>query len=95
MTDDAYSEQEIRVPLLVGSRVHLSTDVSVDKEDGDVIGGTADTIFEDYVETYCSDTGLLEFEDSDVGLQEFRDLLDEADSITVVNEETVATETTK
>jgi hypothetical protein len=72
--------QEISVPLRVGDRVTLFEDVDIDKDGGFAAG----TMFEDTVEKYVPDTGLLRFEDSDIGRAEFEGLLDEAEGIQII-----------
>jgi hypothetical protein len=74
-------EQTIEVPLKVGSRVSILTDVDTDEG-----GFVASTVFEDTVVTYNQDTNVLEFADSDIGYAEFMDLLDEHDSVQIVRE---------
>lgn len=72
--------QEISVPFGVGDRVTLYSAVDMDKD-----GGFAgDVLFEDTVEQYNPQTGLLQFEDSDIGRAEFKELLDEAEGIQIV-----------
>jgi len=71
--------QEISVPLTVGDRVSLFDEV--DAEEG---GFAAGTMFEDTVEQYVPDTGLLRFEDSDIGRAEFKQLLDEAEGLQII-----------
>lgn len=63
-----------------GSRVTLLKDVDIDSKEGS--SGTI--LFEGYVDRYVPQTGLLEFEESDVGRTEFQRLLDEADAIEVI-----------
>jgi hypothetical protein len=72
--------QEFSVPLRVGDRVTLFDEVDIDKDGGFVAG----TMFEDTVEQYSPQTGLLRFENSDVGRADFKDLLDEAEGIQIV-----------
>jgi hypothetical protein len=74
-------EQKISVPLRVGDRVTLSKDVDI--EDG-AMGYTAIPFFEDYVAQYVPATGLLRFEDSDIGRAEFLELLEEAEGIEIL-----------
>ena len=81
------SEQRIDVPLPVGSRVVLLEDAEVELVDGEVVGATSSPYFEDWVDQYVPETGLLRFEESDVGRAEFLSMLDEADGFLVVNEE--------
>lgn len=76
-------EQQISVPLLVGSRVVLHEDVDMDSEGGYAAG----IMFEDVVAQYVPDTGLLRFEDSDVGKAEFEELLEEAEGIEILKGE--------
>lgn len=64
-----------------GSRVAVLTDVDTDEG-----GFTASTVFEDTVDRYIPETAKLEFENSDIGLAEFRDLLQEHDSVQVIKE---------
>lgn len=76
------SEQSIDVPLPVGSRVELYEDVDIDAEEG----VATSIIFSDYVEQYCPGTGLLSFENSDIGRAEFVDAMKEADGVEVISE---------
>lgn len=71
--------QEISVPLEVGDRVTLFDEV--DEDEG---GFAAGTMFEDTVEQYVPQTGLLRFEDSDIGRAEFKELLDKAEGIQII-----------
>lgn len=71
--------QEISVPVTVGDRVSLFKDV--DKDEG---GFIADTMFEDTISRYNPDTGLLRFENSDIGQAEFKEMLEEAEGIQIV-----------
>lgn len=88
MTDNTHSEQRIELPLRVGSRVVLLEESMVEKRDGEIVGGSSSHLFEDYVEQYVPETGLLRFEDSDIGRAEFLDLVDEAAGYKVVRDET-------
>lgn len=90
MTDNTHSEQTIDVPLLVESRVQLVEEATVEKEDGEIVGGTTDIMFEDYVEQYVPETGKIAFRDSDIGREEFLDMLDEAAGIAFVYDEDVS-----
>lgn len=74
-------EQTIEVPMKVGSRVSILTNVDMDAG-----GSSGDIVFEDTVETYNQTTAKLVFEDSDIGLAEFERLLDEHDSVQVIRE---------
>ena len=74
--------QTIQVPLEVGSRVTLYTDVDIDADEGLV----ASVSFEDYVAQYVPDTALLRFENSDVGRAEFIQMMEEADGVEIVKE---------
>jgi len=74
--------QLISVPLRPGDRVTLLEDVDIDSEEGVVAG----IMFEDYVEQYVPDTGLLRFENSDVGRAEFIEMVDEADGIEILDQ---------
>jgi len=75
------SEQTITVNLKVGSRVSILKDVDTDEG-----GFMASTVFEDTVEQYVPQTGLLRFEESDIGLSEFKELLGQHDSVQVIRE---------
>jgi len=77
-------EQDIQVPLPVGSRVVLYEDAEIERVNGNDVGGVTSILFEGYVNRYVPDTGLLEFEDSDVGRADFLDLLQECDGIEVI-----------
>ena len=69
------SDQSIEVPLQVGSKVTLLTE-----------GSSEGVLFEDYVEQYVPDTGLLRFENSEIGKTEFEQLLDKSDGVEVLTE---------
>lgn len=74
-------EQTITVPLRPRDVVTLYSTIDMDKD-----GGFAGSIlFEGTVDTYNPRTGLLQFEDSNVGRAEFRELLDEAAGVQIVN----------
>lgn len=73
--------KEISVPLNVGDRVVLSKDVEIEDQ---AEGYTASVFFEGYVEQYVPETGLLRFEDADIGRAEFLDLLDESEGIEIL-----------
>lgn len=75
------TEQTIEVNLKVGSRVSVLKDVDTDEG-----GFMASTVFEDTVEQYVPQTGLLRFEESDIGLAEFKELLEQHDSVQVIRE---------
>lgn len=75
--------QKIQVPLKVGSRVTLMEDVDIEDE---AEGSTASITFEDYVAQYVPQTGLLRFENSDVGQAEFIELLEDADGVEILRE---------
>lgn len=75
------SIQSITVPLRVGDRVSLFDEV--DKEEG-AEGFTASPMFEDTVEQYVPQTGLLRFEDSDIGRAEFHKKVEQAEGIQIV-----------
>lgn len=72
-------EQEISVPLQVGDRVTLFTEVDMDNG-----GFTADTMFEDTVAQYVPETGLLRFDDSDVGRARFESMIEGSSGIQIV-----------
>lgn len=73
-------EQRISVPINAGDRITLLEDVDMDP-----CGSySARDLFEGTVERYNPETGLLEFEESDVGLAEFMELMDEAEGIQIV-----------
>lgn len=80
MTTSNTMIQKIEVPLPVGSRVTLLKDVDIDSQEGS--SGTV--LFEDYVEQYVPETGLLRFEDSDIGRAEFKQLADEAGAMEII-----------
>lgn len=81
--------QTIEVPLTTGSRVVLLEESMVEKDDGEIVGGTSSHLFEDYVEQYVPETGKLSFEESNIERAEFTELLDEAVGVKVVQEEDV------
>lgn len=87
--NETFHEQEISVPLTVGSRVQLLEDTEVEKCGEDVVGGAESITFEDYVEQYNPGTGLLQFEESDIGRVEFIERLQEADGYKVIRDESV------
>ena len=72
-------EQSIVVPLRVGDRVSLFDEVDTEEE-----GFIAGTMFEDTVEQYVPQTGLLRFENSDIGRAEFNILVEQAEGIQIV-----------
>lgn len=74
------NNQTIEVGISPGSRVTLLKDVDIDSKEG----SSGSILFEGYVDRYVPQTGLLEFEESDVGRTEFQQLLDEADAIEVI-----------
>jgi hypothetical protein len=76
------SNQSIEVMLPVGSRVTLLENVDIDEHEG----SSGEILFEGYVNRFIPETGLIEFEDSDVGRIEFLSLLDEADSVEIIQE---------
>jgi len=51
---------------------------------GKMLAGVTSILFEGYVNRYVPDTGLLEFEDSNIGRADFLDLLQECDGIEVI-----------
>ena len=81
MTTSNTMIQKIEVPFPVGSRVTLLKDVDIDSQEGS--SGTV--LFEDYVEQYVPKTGLLRFEDSDIGRSQFKQLADEADAMEIIS----------
>lgn len=83
VTTNSTQIQTIDVPLPVGSRVTLLEDVDV--ESGDA-GSSGSILFEDYVERYVPETGLLEFDGSDIGRSRFIELLEAADSIEIITD---------
>lgn len=92
MTEHVTSSSEdesIEVPLTVGSRVALIEESEIEVRDGEVAGGYTGYLFEDFVDKWIPETNLLEFENSDVGYSEFMEMVEEADGITVINEEEV------
>jgi len=74
--------QTMDVPLPVGSRVTLLKNVDIDSQ----AGHSGTILFEDYVERYVPETGLLEFEESGIGLRDFKDLLEDADSTEIITD---------
>lgn len=72
-------EQRISVQLKPGDRVTLYK--SVDKDSGGFAGRI---LFEDTVERHNPKTGLLSFEDGDVGRAEFFDRLDQSVAIQII-----------
>lgn len=77
------TSQTISVPLKPGSRVTLLEDVEIEDE---AEGSSGVIIFEDYVEQYVPEKGLLSFENSDVGRAELRRMVEEADGVEVLQE---------
>lgn len=73
-------DQQITIPLQSGDRVTLFEDVNV----GEDSGFSAAVMFEDRVEKYVAETGLLTFEDADIGQAEFKELLDEAEGVQII-----------
>lgn len=76
MTGKTIEEKHIEVPLLVGSEVYLA-------EEDDVVRGAYDVLLDDTVAQYVPSTGLLRFEEADVGRAEFKQLLEQADRIEI------------
>jgi len=75
------TEQTLPISVNVGDRVTLFEYTDVE-ESG--IGFTANVLFEDEIAQLVPDTGLLRFEESDVGRAEFMELLDEAEGCQVI-----------
>ena len=75
------SDQTIEAPLKPGAWVELYEDVDMDSDNG----ATASLIFEGTVDQYFPETGLLSFEENDVGRAEFQQMLEEADGYEVFN----------
>lgn len=75
--------QHISVPLRVGSRVTLYEDVDIDSDEG----LAASVVFEDYVAQYVPDTALLRFENSEVGRAEFIQMMEDADGVEIVKDD--------
>lgn len=75
------SDQTIEVPLKVGSRVSVLKDIDLE-----IDGYMATPVFEDTVVQYIPQTGKLVFDESDIGLPEFKELLEEYDSVEIVRE---------
>jgi hypothetical protein len=63
------------LPIEVGYKVELLENARVEEEGG----VTGDVVFEDRVEQYVPKTGLLRFEESEIGLAEFINLREETD----------------
>jgi hypothetical protein len=74
------TNQTITVPLNAGDTVCLFEEVDNWESDG----FTADTLFEDTVTQYTAQTGLLKFEDSDVGLAAFNEMVESCDGLQIV-----------
>ena len=72
--------QRIEFPFPVGSWVELYEDVSLGPEKG----VTASVIFEGTVAQHVPETGLLRFEENEVGRAEFLRLLEKADGYEVL-----------
>ena len=79
------NNKTIPIPLDVGDRVILNEDMRVDEEGG----YSAGILFEDTVTQYVESTGLITFEDSDVGKSELLSLIDEAEGIEILKRETL------
>lgn len=73
-------QKTIGVPLDVGNVVMLYEDVDM-RDDGSV---TTHILFEDTVEQYVPQTGLLLFEESNMGRASFITLVEEAEGYQVV-----------
>jgi hypothetical protein len=73
-------KQEITVSLPPGSRVVLFDDIDIDTRGG----MAADAVFSDYVAQHSPGTGLLRFQESNIGRAEFLDMLDEASGIEIL-----------
>jgi hypothetical protein len=74
-------EQTISVPLKPGARVSVMDEVDMDEG-----GFTASDVFHDTVKTYVPETRKLEFEDSDIGYDEFVELVNNHSSFQVIKE---------
>lgn len=77
------NDQTIGIPLSVGSRVTLLTDVEIEDDDS---GSTGTILFDGRVEQYVPQTGKLSFEGKDIGQAGFLDLLEEADGIEILED---------
>lgn len=70
----------MELPIKSGCRVELLTDV-----DGGE-GYSSSIMFSDYVERYVQETGKLCFAESDIGLAEFEELVEQCDGYEVLND---------
>ena len=77
------TEQTIEVPLYVNSQVTLLTNVEMD----DTKGFETMVTFSDTVTQYVPETGLLRFENSDIGRAAFTSMVEEADGIEIVRKD--------
>ncbi len=71
------TEQTIEVPLYVNSQVTLLTNVESETM----------VTFSDTVTQYVPETGLLRFENSDIGRAAFTSMVEEADGIEIVRKD--------
>lgn len=79
LTQDV-SLQSITVPLRTGDRVTLYEEVDMDTNGA----FTGTILFEDVVAQYIPQTGLLEFEDSDIGRAEFNERIEQSEGIQII-----------
>lgn len=78
----------LSIPLRVGDYIFLYTNVDVDDE----MSVCADILFEGTVSQYVTETGLLRFEENNVGLAEFEALLEEAEAHERIAREVICNE---
>lgn len=69
------------IPIGVGDRIVLYENVDLD--DG---GAAIDLLFEDYVDQYVPETGLLTFEESDIQRAKFLSLIDQSAGIEIIRD---------
>lgn len=79
MEEKSYTQQTIDVPLEVGGHVVLF-DVAEVNDDGTY---STSIFFQDTVSKYVPESGLLEFEDSDIGLARFESMLEGAHGVKI------------
>ncbi len=72
----------MELPIKPGCRVELFTDIDVDGSEG----YSSSIMFSDYVERYVQETGKISFAESDIGLAEFEELVEQCDGYEVLND---------
>jgi hypothetical protein len=71
------SKQSITIPFQVGDTVTLSYETTNNPDNKDSV------LFQGTIEQHIPQTGLLKFEDSDIGRAEFNTFVEQADKIRI------------